>query len=200
MRIVIAGFVAMALVVALPFAAQALVINEIMQNPSAVTDGNGEWFEIYNDTNAAIDIDGYTIRDDGSDTHRINNGGPLMVPAFGYVVLGPNADQGTNGGAPVDYAYGGGWFLSNSADEVILEDAAGAEVDRVEYDGGPVFPDPTGASMALRNPALDNNDGTNWCTASTAFGDGDFGTPGDANDCPPVANDTESWGTLKSQF
>jgi hypothetical protein len=24
------------------------LINEIMQNPSAVSDGNGEWFEVHN--------------------------------------------------------------------------------------------------------------------------------------------------------
>ena len=28
--------------------AQTIVINEIMQNPSAVADGSGEWFELYN--------------------------------------------------------------------------------------------------------------------------------------------------------
>ena len=75
----------------------------------------------------------------------------------GYVVLGNNDDSATNGGAPVDYSYGSGWFLSNGADEVILLDDLLFEVDRVEYDGGPTFPDPTGASMALIDPALDNN-------------------------------------------
>ena len=87
-----------------------LVINEIMQNPSAVGDDAGEWFEIHNPTGAAVDIDGWTIRDDGSDTHLINNGGPLLVPAGGYVVLGNNADSGTNGGVTVDYSYNGGLF------------------------------------------------------------------------------------------
>jgi len=44
--------------------------------------------------------------------------------------------------------------------------------------------------MALANPALDNNVGTNWCTASTSYGAGDLGTPGAANDCPaPECND-----------
>jgi hypothetical protein len=80
-----------------------LVINEIMQNPDAVGDDAGEWFEIYNPTGAAVDIDGWTIRDDGIDNHLINNGGPLLVPAGGYVVLGNNADSGTNGGVTVDY-------------------------------------------------------------------------------------------------
>ena len=98
-----------------------------------------------------------------------------------------NADFATNGGVDVAYSYGSGWYLSNSADEVVLLDVLLTEIDRVEYDGGAVFPDPTGASMALIDPALDNNVGANWCTASTPYGDGDFGTPGVENDCsvPP---------------
>ncbi|MFC1996176.1 ExeM/NucH family extracellular endonuclease [Chloroflexota bacterium] len=160
-----------------------IVINEIMQNPSVVLDSAGEWFELYNPTGSDIDIDGWTIRDDGIDSHVISNGGSLVVPAGGYLVLGNNTDQATNGGAPVAYSYGGSWFLSNSADEVILEDTSLVEIDRVEYDGGPNFPDPTGASMSLTDPALDNNVGANWCEASTPFGDGDLGTPGAGNDC-----------------
>jgi hypothetical protein len=136
-----------------------VVINEIMQNPAAVPDSAGEWFELYNPTGSDIDIEGWTIRDDGIDTHVINNGTPLLIPAGGYLVLGNNTDTGTNGGVPVAYNYGGSWFLSNSADEVILEDTSLVEIDRVEYDGGPSFPDPTGASMALINPVLDNNVG-----------------------------------------
>ena len=159
-----------------------LVINEIMQDPSAVGDSAGEWFELYNPTDADIDVEGWTVQDNGSDSFVIANGSPLIVPAGGYLILGNNADSGTNGGVAVDYEFSG-MYVGNSDDELVLIDAAGNEIDRVEYDGGAVFPDPTGASMALQNPALDNNDGANWCTASTPYGDGDLGTPGAANDC-----------------
>ncbi len=172
---------------AVPAAEAQLVIHEIMNNPSAVSDSAGEWFEIHNPSAAPVDIDGWTIKDNDFDNHVITNGGPLLVPAGGYVVLGNNADPGTNGGVTVDYSYGSSWFLSNGADEVILVDTTMAEIDRVEYDGGPSFPDPNGASMALIDPLLDNNVGENWCTSSTPFGAGDLGTPGAANDCgaPP---------------
>ena len=167
-----------------------LVINEIIQNPAAVSDGDGEWFEVYNLGTADVDIEGWTIKDDGSDSHVINNGAPLVITAGGYLVLGNNADSGTNGGATVDYSYGSSIALANGDDEVVLLDGALNEIDRVEYDGGPVFPDPTGASMALIDPALDNNDGANWCESGTAFGDGDFGSPGAENACifvePPL--------------
>ena len=170
---------------ALPASAQ-VVIHEIMQNPSAVGDSAGEWFEIHNPTGSAIDVEGWTIADNDVDSHLIANGGPLLVPAGGYLVLGNNDDSGTNGGVAVDYDYGGSFFLANGADELVLFDQTLTEIDRVEWDGGPAFPDPNGASMALVAPGLDNNVGANWCTSSTAFGSGDLGTPGAANDCPVV--------------
>lgn len=162
-----------------------LVINEIMQNPSAVSDSAGEWLELHNPNAFDVDIDGWTIADNDSDSHVITNGGPLVIPAGGFLVLGNNADSATNGNVDVAYSYGTGWFLSNSADEVALLDTNLTEIDRVEYDGGPSFPDPTGASMELRSPELDNNDGINWCEASSIFGAGDAGTPGVANNCEP---------------
>ena len=166
-----------------PIAVVNVVINEIMQNPAVVGDNAGEWFELYNVGSGAVDVNGWTIADAGTDSHVINNSGPLLIPAGEYLVLGNNTNIGSNGGANVDYSYGGSWFLGNSDDEVILLDGGLNEIDRVEYDGGPVFPDPTGASMSLSDPSLDNNVGANWCTSTTSFGAGDLGTPGSANTC-----------------
>jgi len=175
-----------------PPIADTVVINEIMQNPSVVSDTNGEWFELFNTTADDIDIDSWTVNDNGSNVFVINNGAPLIVPAGGFLVLGRNADESTNGGVNVDYEYSG-FFLANGDDEIVLLDISLAEVDRVEWDGGPGFPDPTGASMALIDTALDNNAGANWCTAASAFGDGDSGTPGQVNDCGfrPVINEID---------
>jgi hypothetical protein len=162
-------------------AAGDLVITEIIQNPSAVGDSNGEWFEVYNPTGMVIDMNGMIVRDAGGDSHTIV--GTLNVPAGGYVVLGINADMTTNGGVTVDYEYSG-ISLGNGADEVIIE-CSGTVIDSVGYDGGPNFPDPNGASMNLdpgQLTATANDDGANWCEATTSYGDGDSGTPGMAND------------------
>jgi len=115
----------------------------------------------------------------------ISNGGPLNIPAGGFLVLGRNSNFATNGGVTVNYTYSS-VTLANGDDELILLDTGLTEVDRVEWDGGPAFPDPTGASMSLDDPTSDNNVGANWCTAITPFGDGDLGTPGAANDCPTI--------------
>lgn len=158
-----------------------IIITEIMQNPSAVYDSDGEWFEIYNTTSQDIDINGWYLRDADTDVHQINNGGPLLVPANGYIVLGRNANFATNGGVAIAYQYSG-MDLANSADELVLLAADNTtEIDRVEYDGGPNWPDPTGASMYFGGPAeLDNNLFGNWQVSTLPWsgGAGDLGTPG----------------------
>lgn len=176
-----------------PTVPDTIIINEIIQNPSAVGDSSGEWFELFNTTGTAIDINGWTIKDDGSDSHTINNGGPLEVPAGGFLVMGNNDDSASNGGVAIAYRYPGSFYLGNGSDELILLDGSDNEVDRVEWDNGSTFPDPTGASMALIDAALDNNIGANWCTAASTYGDGDSGTPGQVNDCgfKPVINEID---------
>ncbi|MCP4572744.1 MAG: T9SS type A sorting domain-containing protein [bacterium] len=165
-----------------------IVITEIMQNPAALADADGEWFEIHNVTAGAIDIEGWTIADLGSNTHTIANGAPLMVPAGAYVVLARNAAGAAGEGITALYEYGGSIALGNSDDELILTDAGSIEIDRVEWDGGASWPDPTGASMMWDEATGDNNVGANWAaaTATTIFGSGDYGTPGAANGTPAL--------------
>ncbi|PIN73902.1 hypothetical protein COV20_02185 [Candidatus Woesearchaeota archaeon CG10_big_fil_rev_8_21_14_0_10_45_16] len=184
-------FIAILLVLITAQAALAdVVINEIMQNPSASPESMGEYIELYNtDPNNAVDIDGWTVKDNGSDSHIINNGAPLLVPANGFIVLCRNSNNLTNGGFNCDYEYAG-ITLGNADDEVILLDNSSLEVDRVEYNDGLTFPDPSdGISMELINPALDNNLGSSWREATIQFGAGDFGTPGAANNAPPTSAD-----------
>jgi len=176
-----------------------IIITELMQNPSAVSDSNGEYFEIYNNGSDVVNLDGWVISDNGSDSHTIDNSGSLEIEPGGYLVLGNNDDVTSNGGIIVNYSYGSSWFLSNGGDEIVLTDASANEIDRVEYDGGSIFPDPNGASMSLTDVSLDNNDGSNWVEASTnTYGDGDAGTPGLANDFTGIiwngASDND-WGT-----
>jgi CSLREA domain-containing protein len=161
-----------------------VIINEIMPDPNMVSDSVGEWLELFNPTDSDIDINGWTIKDDGSDSHLIDYGSPLFVPAGGYLVLAREYDPGFNGGVGVAYQYAG-FLLDNTVDEVILLNGSLIEIDRVVYDDGATFPDPIGATMSLIKPRLDNNVGANWCSATTSYGDGDLGTPGVANDCIP---------------
>lgn len=153
----------------------AIIITEIMQNPAAVGDADGEYFEVYNNSSSPIDMNGWNISDEGSNSDDINSS--LIVPAHGFLTFGVNADPATNGGIVVDYVISGS--LANGDDEIIITDAGGNEVNRVEYDGGPVWPNPTGVSMYFAgNVNQDNNDGSLWqvSTESIAIG-GDMGSP-----------------------
>ena len=167
-----------------------IIITEIMQDPSAVSDTNGEYFELYNTTASDININNWTVKDLGSNAHVITNGGPLIVPANGYALLAKNADSMTNGGLTVDYAYGSGMTLGNSDDEIILETPGSMIIDQVNYDGGTTFPDATGASMNLDPSSynmMSNDNGSNWCTSTMIYGDGDSGSPGNLNEyCPKL--------------
>ena len=71
-----------------------LVINEVLVNPDHVGDGQGEWFELYNPNSYDIDIRGFQIKDDGSDSQIITSDLPVVVPAGGYLVLGQQCDVG----------------------------------------------------------------------------------------------------------
>ncbi|MCF7794546.1 MAG: lamin tail domain-containing protein [Candidatus Cloacimonetes bacterium] len=163
-----------------------IIISEIMQNPDGVLDDNGEWFEIYNAGSTTVNIDGWTISDNGSDNHVIDNGGTLNIDPGDFLVLGNDSNSLTNGNYTCDYEYTG-ITLSNSDDEIILMDGL-TEVDRVEYDGGTNWPDPTGASMVFTgNSNTDNNTGSNWTTAtlrqpSYVGTTGDLGSPGSNGD------------------
>jgi hypothetical protein len=159
-----------------------IIICEIMQDPFAVSDANGEWFEVYNAGNSPVDMNGWIIKDDGTNTHTISSS--IIVPAQGFAVLGRNANSTTNGGYTCNYQYSS-TDLGNSDDEIVLLLPDGVtEVDRVNYTGVTPWVDPTGASMIFAGlPTDNNNDGTKWIVStlrepSYTGTEGDLGSPG----------------------
>ena len=158
-----------------------IIITEIMQNPAAVNDSYGEYFEVYNTTSSSIDMQGWEIKDDLTTTevHVISN---LTVAANSYAVIGINSNSSVNGGYTANYQYSS-ISLGNGADGLIIE-CSGTVIDQVIWDGGSEFPNPSGKSMELNINAYTNtaNDsGANWAESNQTFGDGDFGTPGSQN-------------------
>jgi hypothetical protein len=162
-----------------------LVITEFMQNPNAVTDNVGEWFEIYNNTADTVNLNGLVVSDLGSDSITVAS--DVSVAAGAYAVLGVSDDSATNGGVTVDYAYGSALGLANTSDELVLSFGS-TTFDTIVWDDGATFPDGTGVSSSLDPASTDetlNDDGGNWCDATSTYGDGDLGTPGAVNDsCP----------------
>jgi cysteine-rich repeat protein len=174
--------------------AGALVITEIMNNPKAVDDASGEWFEVLNTTGVAIDLQGLVVvGKSGTEKFTVDGKGqPVMVAAGAYFVFAGNADVTKNGGVSVGYAYGSSFSLTNgttTSDAIELQ-SGGITVDKVEYlPSKNGWPNPDGASISLSGNKLDatqNDTGANWCLGSIVFGAGDKGTPGSANPvCTP---------------
>jgi len=169
---------------------EQIIINEIMQNPSVVSDAVGEWFEVVNVGTTVVDMLGWIIKDNDTDIHTVSSS--VIIEPDSFIVFGRNGDNSANGGYIADYVYTG-IILANSLDELLLINTFGLTIDSVAWDGGSTFPDPTGASMALLSTNYDNNIGANWATSDTPFGAGDYGTPGYENyplvlNSPPIAN------------
>ncbi len=172
-----------------------LIITEVMANPAAASDTTGEWFELHNLTGNSLNLDGLTLSDSSSNLHVINNGGSLSIDPFGYLVLGRSSDKTVNGGYTPDYVYAN-FVLSNSSDQIIIS-SAGVEIVRLEYSTGFAV---AGKSQELTGTvvgfALDN---TNFTSSVNNFGDGDYGTPGQAGasswklDASPVPLPAAFW-------
>lgn len=154
-----------------------LIINEIMYDPSIVSDTSGEWFEVFN-SGAALDLQGYFI-DDGGASKIIT--APLAIGSGGYLVFGRNNDLSSNGGVPVDYTVS--FSLGNSGDTLSILDPKGVPINSVTYGPGTGFPSDTGASICFTGIG-DNHDGANWISArdiGITYGVGNYGTPGAPN-------------------
>ena len=169
-----------------------LVITEMMGNPSAVSDADGEWIEVYNPTSGKLSLFTLTLRDNesgnASDEYTIVDK-QATVPSKGYAVLAVEVDKAKNGGIQGAHHYKGS-HLKNSP--------SGMKIELVRQDGTVVdsahYGDPTsGASQQLdkqsykgaASPAASNDTAQNWCEPTSTYGDGDKGTPGaDNRDCP----------------
>ena len=175
-----------------PLAGQ-LVINEFLADPNAVTDANGEWFEVYNRGASAVNLQNFRIASANDAVHTIT--AAVSVPAGGYVVLGRNATSSTNGGVTVAYAYGTAITLANAGDWLALRDASGATVDSVSYTATT-----PGTAWGVKDASLDNTvvGSSNWVLQTSTFGLGDKGTPNRANDGAVVGGGGGGGGTSQS--
>jgi hypothetical protein len=159
--------------------AGALVITEVLRDPDAVTDSDGEWFEVYNNTAVEMNLMGLWVYDLGSDEFTVEE--DLLLAAGEYAVLGRSGDAAVNGGVTVAYEYEG-FSLGNTDDEIVLEHG-GVVLDQIEFDSG--WPDTAGYAMNLDPSLIDataNDDPASWCDAPYAWDSGDFGSPGEEND------------------
>jgi hypothetical protein len=161
-----------------------LLITEIMANPAALADTEGEWFEVYNNSDHPIQLQNLILGRDDASRHTISEALELLPGEF---LVFERSDTATD--ASRSYVFGSDLLLPNTGAVLSVfnegsETDPGALIFSVDY-GTVNFPEGTGASIAL-DPAMMNEAdailGTSWCISSSVFNTGDLGTPGSAND------------------
>ncbi len=169
--------------------AGTVVITELMIDPACTEDADGEWIEIFNASDSDLNLGGWRISDDGTDDAFLPQ---ISLPAAGRLLLCKN--EGTACSLVLAFS------LSNSDDEVILQDVLDSLVDEVWYDSAS-FPVESGASMQLDPDAdaVGNDLGENWCASIQAIveGCGDLGTPSLVNlGCDATCWDADEDGQM----
>ena len=101
----------------IPTGPTTLVLSEFLADPAAVSDSNGEWLELFNAGDAAINLRGWSLADLDSDRHVI--GADVLVEPGTYVVLARSGNVAANGGVAAAYSYSG-LSLANGDDELLL--------------------------------------------------------------------------------
>lgn len=156
-----------------------LQVTEYLANPLGVADTAGEYFEIHNTRGEPVDAAGLLVRDDGSNNFVV---AALTIAPGGFAVLANSG--GSDLGIAVDYDYGAGMSLTNTADEIVLEDGTGRQLFGVAWLDGDAF----GAGVAhelrqvdpARTTALGPGLGGDFMAAVAALPLGNFGSPGTA--------------------
>jgi hypothetical protein len=177
------------------WAAGDLVLSELLVNPEAHSDPDGEWIELFNASGRSVYLNGLTLVS-GGEEHKVSAAEPLALDPGGYALLMLSGDTASNGGLIADYVYDT-VSLSNEGDTLTVF-AGEVEVDAVTWDDGALFPAASGYSMSL-DPAFtnaaDNDQGGLWCVAPEQWGFGtDFGSPGEENPlCPTLDRDNDGF-------
>jgi hypothetical protein len=170
-----------------------LVISEVMVDFLAVSDFRGEWFEVYNNTADTVELNGLVVGCGGNNGFTF--GGYIQVNSGEEALFAVNTNSSSNGGLPsVDgtYAYSTCAFTYNDSLSIGFSSTT---FDSLTWTNS--FPFTSGSSMNLGTlDATSNDSAVNWCEASSSYGSGDLGTPGDVNDnCPNPAMSSSSLGS-----
>lgn len=167
-----------------PMAIGDLVITEVMPNPHAAADDDGEWIEIV--AAAPFDLAGLGLgRLDGSAGSTVETAEGECVPlgAGDYAVLAKGFAPDVNGGLPrVDGVFD---FSLRNSDEGL---GVGLVAETSEYADAVTWASSLdGAAWSLDPAATDpvaNDDEAAFCGATEPYGTGepaDLGTPGEEN-------------------
>lgn len=157
-----------------------IVVNEIMYVPNAP---EPEWIEVYNTSDTAVPIAGWSVQDRTSARPTIPAG---IVPPKSYLVLARDtvafrtARPAASFFPLVQVAIPS---LNNTGDDIILRDASGRTVDSVSWSSS--WGGTGGVSLERITAAHAANERDSWKSAIDSTG----ATPGRRNSVAPAARD-----------
>jgi beta-lactamase superfamily II metal-dependent hydrolase len=155
----------------------AVVFSEIYYDTIG-TDADEEWIELYNNSDSAVDIGGWTITDNNG------TGASYTIPAGNTINPGTYFTIAANsGGFNNLYGYDADLYgsipaLNNTGDTLILTDGSSTEADAVAWEGGATggIPPgwgsstdpsaPTGSTIVRTDAAVDTDTYADWSVAS----------------------------------
>ena len=157
-------------------------VSEAMPFPEASVATLGQWVELQNNADVAVDFDGLLVDSTGSTVdggYVIPSG--TIVPAGGFLVLGQSTNTSDTSGATVNQI---ATDLPLGASDRVRVQLQGTVLGTLSWDGGVA-----GTSIMGGSGVLVASGQTFACTRMTTFGPaGAYGTPGTKNEsCAPYA-------------
>jgi hypothetical protein len=165
-----------------------LVITEILADPEGADDDGIEWFEVYNAGSETVSLVGVGLevsKVDGTEAegHRIPTTATVELEPGAYMTFGRVADDLKP--EHIDYGFGADLQMGNKDGKLRIV-CGTTVVDETDYedldeghthslDGAIDPPDPEA-----------NDDPAAWCSATAAYSETEFGSPGAANEVCPL--------------
>ncbi|MBP6334649.1 MAG: CotH kinase family protein [Bacteroidia bacterium] len=169
-----------------------ITISEINYN-SAGTINAGDWVELHNHGNVALDISNWKIRDEQS-YHTFTFPVQTVIEAGEYLVLAEDMSKFSSMFPHVNNVIGPlGFNFSNSGDDIRLFDHQEADILNVNYNDNSPWPtdaDGEGYTLELIDPLGNLSSGNNWFAGCVG------GTPGRAYSAPSATVNTSGSTTF----
>ena len=155
-----------------------LIITEVMAVASDCPDVDSEYFEVYNNSGAAVNLKNVTIEGTtGSETVAVDT----VIADEGYAVMYRAPDTTQCYSFAGDFAYNAAIDMANRGDQLILRNGA-IDIDRLEFHPSAITP---GVAIELdpTQVTVGNDDPYYWCDALLLIpsATADLGSPGQAN-------------------
>ncbi len=176
--------------------ANDISITEINYNSATNFDG-GDWFELFNRSNQAIDLSNWVIKDAGDNNSYTIPAGTIIEADSFFVIAKQTVKFLDKFPAVTNFAGGFGWNFSNKGDEINIWDDWNYPVLSMTYSDSTPWvqgADGTGYTLVLQYENADINDPLSWDICNL------HGSPGAMRPNPCVPDTNSSVAEIELQL